>query len=377
MPETPFPVLPLDAKVLVMCPIGLGNFIMATPALALLSRHLGRDNLGLLALKGAIAELGEASAWFGAIHRWDPDKEGLGRGLRLLSDIRRHGYSHSLSLFPTFHWKFGLFALASGIRQRIGFRHPQGKSLGFLSEPFSQALQANPEAHDTDQNLALVENLIGRKQPAPVRLTWPLPAHPPTKTPQDSEGPDYFVVHPGSSAERGMSDKRLPPEIFADLIARMHNQFGLQAVLVGGPEENELRKSIADSLQAAGQGQALRDIRTRNLTDLGGVVAGARLYLGNDSGIMHVAVALGIPCAAFFGPTSAQRTGPYGHADRLGGRLRHLVVGRNDLACRPCRIGANVGRNPECITRDIRCLRDFPAAAAWAQIEPFARQVLT
>lgn len=370
MPESALPVLPLDAKVLVLCPIGLGNFIMATPALALLSRHLGRENLGLLALKGGIAELGEASGWFGAIHRWDPDKEGLGRGLRLLWEIRKRGYSHSLSLFPTFHWKFGIFAMASGIPRRLGFRHPQGKALGLFSEPFHQALRANAESHDTDQNLHLVESLIGRKQPAPVRLTWPLPAQAP------DAGAPYFVVHPGSSAERGMADKRLPPEIFADLIGRMHASFGLQAVLVGGPEEAGLRKDIADRLQAKGQGQALRDIRTRHLTDLGGVVAGARLYLGNDSGIMHVAVALGIPCAAFFGPTSARRTGPYGHADRLGKRNRHLIVGRNDLACRPCRVGANVGRNPPCVTRDIRCLRELSADAAWAQIEPFARQVM-
>jgi len=379
MTGSPFPVLPLNARILILAPIGLGNFIMATPALALLSRHFGPENLGLLALRGGIAEMARKSGWFGEVHAWDPDKQGLGRGWAVLSAIRARKYSHSLSLFPTFHWKFGAFALATGIPCRVGFRHPQGQPLSFFSEPFHQALRADPALHDTDQNLRLVEACIGRRHPGPIRLSWPLPAGPWDGGPRGA----YAVVHPGSSVERGMADKRLPPEVFADLILRLHGAFGLPSVLVGGPEEAGLREDIRKAMMAKTGGMAgpaLLAAETRNLGELGSLIASASLYLGNDSGIMHIAAALGIPCAAVFGPTDARRTGPYGAEDRLpaadGDRPRHLIVRRRDLPCQPCRTGMQVGKNPPCVTADIRCLRRFDAEDAWSQIEPFARRVL-
>lgn len=371
-------LLPLDAKVLVLCPIGLGNFIMTTPALAWLQRHLGSGAMGLLALKGGIAELGAATGWFDRIHTWDPDKQSLAHGVRLIAEIRACGYTHSLSLFPSFHWKFGAFALAAGAGRRVGFTHPRGKSLGFLSQPFHEAMPADPGLHDTDQNLKLIEALVGRRHPGPIRLHWPLPAAPLASAPKR----DYVVVHAGSSAERGMADKRLPPEAFAAWVVKLFREFGLVSVLVGGPEEAALRADVTARVTADGAKEALVEVTTRSLTELGGLIAGARFYLGNDSGLMHIAVALGLPCMAVFGPTDWRRTGPYGYDQWLGvegkpgSRPRHLIIGRSDLKCRPCRTALNVGKNPACETADIRCLRSLSAEGAWPEIAGFVRSVL-
>ena len=127
-------------------------------------------------------------------------------------------------------------------------------------------------------------------------------------------GPGYFVCHPGSSAERGMEEKRLPPEIFASLIASIHREFGLTALLIGGPEESALRAQHP----RPGAGDACREAPSGSLAEVAGQIAGSRFFLGNDSGLMHVAAALGKRCAAFFGPTDERRTGPYGWNESLG-----------------------------------------------------------
>ena len=76
------------SKTLVICPIGLGNFIMATPALKALSNKIGSENLCLLALKPGIKQMAKEGGLFGEVFFWDPDKESMLSGIRLLSKLR-------------------------------------------------------------------------------------------------------------------------------------------------------------------------------------------------------------------------------------------------------------------------------------------------
>jgi ADP-heptose:LPS heptosyltransferase len=352
-------------KTLVFCPIGLGNFLMAMPALAFLSRELGPQNLGILALKGGIRDLARGSGLFGEIFSWDPDKEGRMAGLRILGRIRGSGYRHSLSLFPTSHWKFGAFALLSGIRERAGFGYPHQ---GWPERLQSLSLSLDKDAHDVDQNLRLVEAFLGKPRTEPPRLAFPLP----TTYYVAPEGRSYYVCHPGSSAERGMEEKRLPPEVFADLIVRIRREFGLMALLIGGPEESALRRKIISRAPVAAF-----EAPAGSLEIVAGQIQGARFFLGNDSGLMHIAAALGRRCAAFFGPTDERRTGPYGWSDPHGASTRHLVLRKEGLECAPCWTVETIGKNPPCIHRDTRCLRSFSADDAWPRLRPFLADILS
>ena len=65
-----------EGGILVLCPIGLGNFLMATPALRALSRGVGRERLSFLALKPSIAEMAGGSDLFNEVVCWDPDQIG-------------------------------------------------------------------------------------------------------------------------------------------------------------------------------------------------------------------------------------------------------------------------------------------------------------
>ena len=84
-----------------------------------------------------------------------------------------------------------------------------------------------------------------------------------------------------------------------------------------------------------------------SLLVLAGVLAQCQLVVGNDSGALHVAVAVGTPSVTIFGPASPVVYGPYGAA----GDRHHVAV--KPLACRPCYARF---RLPPC-PWDIRCLR--------------------
>lgn len=322
---------PREGRTLVLCPIGIGNFIMATPALKALSAALGPERLSFLALKGGIGAMARASGLFGTVHAWDPDQEGLTKGATVLSIIRDNAYSHSLALFPTSHWKFSLFHYLAGAKFRTGFRYPHQRLPEWVQD-FSLPLE---RMHDTPQNLRIAEAFL--REPI-VDAGEPFLTFAPA-LPEGMPTQPYFACHPGSSAERGMAEKRLPPDAFATLIRRVHRETGWPCVLVGGPEEHALRAAVAMDCR-----DALVPVETRSLAETAGVLMNARFFLGNDSGLMHVAAAVGTRCAAYFGPTDEQRTGPYGYWQSLRGTPRHLILRREDS--KPLWTIDTVGVNP-------------------------------
>ncbi|MGO8670386.1 MAG: glycosyltransferase family 9 protein [Capsulimonadaceae bacterium] len=348
-------------KTLVLCPIGLGNFVMATPSLAHLSAALGAQQVHLLALKPGIARMAEATGYFGRVHRFDPDRGGPAQLPRALAALRAERFACSLSLFPSGDWKFAVFAFLVGAKCRVGFDYPHSK----LPRRIQHATApVNWDAHDTDQNADLVETLLGERPQGPRTPLFPFRPDHPRAAELASER--YFVCHPGSSAERGMSEKRLPPREFAGFIRRAHADFGLKCVLIGGPEEAGLR----DEIRALGP-DAVLTYDSNSLTELAGLIVPARFYVGNDSGLMHISAALGKRCIAFYGPTDDRRTAPYNDCLRRGEPGPHLIIRRTDLDCTPCWTTRTVGANPPCIHGDTRCLKQMAIQAVWPRIADF------
>jgi heptosyltransferase-3 len=113
---------------------------------------------------------------------------------------------------------------------------------------------------------------------------------------------DFAVIHPFSGSAR----KNWPLERFRELAARLP----MPAHWCAGPEEG-----LEDA------------VRFDNLYDLAGWIASARVYIGNDSGITHLAAAVGTPVVAIFGPTDPAVWAPRGERVRvLRGRLEEVTA---------------------------------------------------
>jgi len=113
---------------------------------------------------------------------------------------------------------------------------------------------------------------------------------------------DFAVIHPFS----GSACKNWPLERFRELAERL----AMPVQWCAGPEE---------SLDGA--------VRFENLYDLACWLASARVYIGNDSGITHLAAAVGTPVVAIFGPTDPEVWAPRGERVRVvSGRLDEIAV---------------------------------------------------
>jgi ADP-heptose:LPS heptosyltransferase len=113
-------------------------------------------------------------------------------------------------------------------------------------------------------------------------------------------GGAYAAIHPGSGSRR----KNWPPERFAE-VARRIERAGARPLVLAGPADRE----AAAALAGAGRWPVVGELL---LEELVGVLAGAALYVGNDSGVSHVAGAVGTPTVVVFGPTRALRWRPLG-----------------------------------------------------------------
>jgi len=132
----------------------------------------------------------------------------------------------------------------------------------------------------------------------------------------DPERP-YVVIHPGS----GGVEKCWPLERFIELGGRLE-----QAFFVVGPAEcDRWPAATMDSLR-----RQLPLLTCPALATLAGLLAGAQAFVGNDSGVAHLAAAVGTNTLALFGPTRSNHFAPLGRSVRViaGAAMDRIAVGR-------------------------------------------------
>lgn len=126
----------------------------------------------------------------------------------------------------------------------------------------------------------------------------------------------YAVLASGSMWQT----KRWPTGCFGELAALLAKD-GFVPVLVGASNECELAAEVVEAFKVKCAGK--NSLKIINLTgktslkELAYVVSKAQIFVGNDSGPLHLAVAVGTYCVALFGPTNVERTGPYGKQCRV------------------------------------------------------------
>jgi ADP-heptose:LPS heptosyltransferase len=156
------------------------------------------------------------------------------------------------------------------------------------------------------------------------------------------------VVH----VSAGNPFRRWPQSAFAALVASLASRDpGLSVIVTSGPSEREAAGRVVEGAQArlgAADRERVLTLGEFSLAELRGLLDRATLYIGGDSGPLHIAATSAIPIVALYGPTLPVRSAPW--------RNRSLVtesVEIADLACRPC-------DQRVCAPGDFRCLTRIP-----------------
>ena len=239
-----------------------------------------------------------------------------------LAELRRHlaGARFDVAVDLQGLLKSGILTLATRAPLRIGF------VAGLCREPLAALFtnrRVRPPAearHVVEQNLALLEPL----GVSGASVDFALPTHAAAETraedfltaarlkPRDR----LVVVNPGAARP----DKRWPADRFRELARRLAGDAGAAPLVVWGPEERELALAIA--------GGPVTLAPPTDLDTLLSVLRRASVVVAGDTGPLHLAAALGVPCVGLYGPTSAERNGPWRQRALASpdGRLESLAV---------------------------------------------------
>jgi heptosyltransferase-3 len=132
------------------------------------------------------------------------------------------------------------------------------------------------------------------------------------------------AIHPGS----GSRPKNWPRENWAELAMRLaKNEPGIFFVVIGGEADNE----AVTFLRQAMAGLSASYVINQPLTQVAGILSRCHKFVGHDSGISHIAAAVGLPCTLMFGPTDPEVWAPKNAEVRVlradSGKLKDVKIG--------------------------------------------------
>ncbi len=314
----------------------IGDTVVSLPALWLLRESFPRAEFTLL----SEAPLGDAAIppdqvlpSEGIIQRYlkYQDTAAVGRMsamLRMILALRRERFDALAYLLPTIRSKRrrardAFFFKLAGIKHFLGFE-------GYPDDSFPRRDDGSlmPVPHEADallhrlarSGLSAIPAGKGRMDLSLTKVEdehadawWQRQAMP------DHHTRPWFAVCSGSK----WSSKQWPAQNFLEIGRKLMNQHGLLPVIFGGREDRAAGKRLISDwgggLCAAGE---------LSVRESAALLRHARFYLGNDTGVMHLAAAVGTPCVAIFSALDwPGRWYPYGEGHQV---LRH------EVACAGC-----------------------------------------
>jgi heptosyltransferase-3 len=251
---------------------------------------------------------------------------------RLIAGLRRRRFDTVIDL--TDGDRSAFLSWISGAPVRIGFNDEHR----WRGQCYTQVIQPVPGmGHRIDRDLEVLKPINIQAGSKDLQL-W--------LTPEEEDSADQLLDQLGVQRSQSIVMlqpgarywfKAWPPERFAELADRLMSQYGYQ-VLIGGSDQDI---DLAQQIQQMAKSRLIIMAGRTTIKQFAAIAKKSALFIGSDSGAMHIASAVGTPVVALFGPSSPREWGP------RGGPVEVLY---KELDCRSC-------FHPTCTRGEQNCMR--------------------
>lgn len=333
-------------KILILRLSAVGDVIRTLPAVKAIKSHYPSASLTWIveepskALIESQPEIDEVILF--PRQRWSEEIRSLKGWLRMVGEVRIFIQSlrkRKFDLVLDFHGilKSGLLSFLSGSPKRVGFERRSSKEGNFLFSNIKVKLPGERISR-FERNFSLLKGMGLEAQAKGYPLFIPAEdkeyiqsffnqLFPPLKSPS-------IAIHPGTSPKTPY--KRWLPDQYAQLADRLVRELKATVLFTWGPGELDWVKRIQKRMKES----SVLGPHTLSLTQLGEAYRHCDLYIGGDTGPMHIASLMGTPVVAIYGPTDPVLNEPFG--------LHKKVI--KNVGCNPC-------RNRSC--KKLKCMEEI------------------
>lgn len=334
----------LSGRVFVHHEGALGDLLLSLPALAMIREHFGRLHLSgrdevtrLIVSVGFVDEASSTSGGlFVSLYDGEPDD-------RLIGFL---GGFDAAYVFSVRRDSAAVKAIREVVRDTTAILNapPEGRRVHVSEFRMSQILQGTGERGDGDTSrhelpVPLMNIPEALRQEARALVGRGMAGR-------------LLTIHPGSGGQR----KCWPLTRFVSLAERLRDLTDSEIVMLSGPAE-EQGQPLVDEFAAVNKN--VTHLKGLELTHVAALLSVSACYIGNDSGISHLAGAVGAPSVVVFGPTDPQLWRPRG---------REVEVVASDVHCAPC------GDSRSRICGERLCLDAIPVDMVLKTAETFLRK---
>ena len=286
-------------RILVVRLRSIGDTVLCTPSLTALRSFLPKTQIDIL-LEDWVAPLLEGFEDVDNV--LTVGKSGKERVLTA-REIRRRKYNVVINLHGGTTGTF--FSASSGAKHKIGFSYYQYRFLYTDHFPSGETFWDSPRIHSVEQQLALLGSTGVPVEPKPPTRLAVVDKHLRSVTERLEQrgirSDPFVLLHPAAA----LATKQWPTENFAQ-VAEYLSTIGLATVAVAAGNEREVLEELSavSSIPVA----SFDDLQLPEITALASM---ARLFVGNDSGIAHIAAAVETPPVVIFGSSNRDNWRPW------------------------------------------------------------------
>jgi len=309
-------------KILVVRTDRIGDVLLSTPVIKALRKKFPQSHIAVM-VRPYARDIILGNPYLDEVIIYDKygSQRRLRQSIKFALRLRRKRFDLALVLHPTN--RAHLVTYLAGIKRRVGFN----RKLGFLLTDKIEHKKQEGRKHECEYTLDLLRLL--KIEPQAKGLFMPIREESEIYIKeflvnQGVQRRDKLIaVHPGASCP----SKVWPAERFAEVAEKLAAEFKVKVVVVAGPDDLAIGKSLAGLLHCA----CIDASGKTTISQLGSLLRRCALFISNDSGPVHIASALGVPVVAIFGRAqpglSPHRWGPTGKDD---------VILHKDVGCRDC-----------------------------------------
>ncbi|MCX7797584.1 MAG: glycosyltransferase family 9 protein [Melioribacter sp.] len=349
-------------KILVNALSGIGDALMFTPALRKLKEELPFADIDALVMYKGVKEIYERLPEVSKIYFWEFLKEGKVKSLFFLLRLRKK-YDITINVYPSNRKEYNIINFILGAKKRLAIEYLRRDlvNLGFLN---NLRVKEEDNLHNVEENIRLCELIIGKKVDDIPQLIINF-------TKDDLKYAEDFLYrnnldkndliigfHPGCSTLKNHDKRRWELEKFVNLGNLLINNYKAKILVFGGPEEKHLKDVIVSNINSG----FVLSVNTSSLIHSASIMRHCKIFVTNDSSLMHIASALKINVVAIIGPTNKNYIHPW---------KTNYEIASLELECSPCFYYSP--KPLTCVRNDIKfkCIKELTVEMVYEKVKKF------